>query len=51
MRRQVTEIDDIELEEQDLLLEEQAEGQELYEHFRMEVDNGQEPLRIDKYLA
>lgn len=27
-----------------------ADGQ-LYEHFRLEVDRGQEPLRIDKYLA
>ena len=30
--------------------EEPATG-ELYEHFRMEVDRGQVPLRIDKYLA
>ena len=28
----------------------QADGQ-LYEHLRLEVDRGQEPLRIDKYLT
>ena len=40
------ELDDILLEEDD------AEGQgELYEHLRMEVDRGQEPVRIDKYMS
>jgi 23S rRNA pseudouridine1911/1915/1917 synthase len=48
-------------EEQDFLEEEElADGQnfpagpadgQLYEHFRIEVDRGQVPLRIDKYLA
>ena len=48
-------------EEQDFLEgEELADGQnfpagpadgQLYEHFRIEVDRGQVPLRIDKYLA
>ena len=28
-----------------------SDSGELYEHFRIEVDRGQEPLRIDKYLA
>ena len=32
-------------------LEVDEEMQQLYEHFRMEVDRGQEPLRIDKYLT
>ena len=27
------------------------EGQELFEHFRLEVDPGQAPLRIDKYMT
>ena len=27
------------------------DGQQLYEHFRIEVDRGQQPLRIDKFLA
>ena len=27
------------------------EDDELYEHFRMEVDKGQVPVRIDKYLS
>ncbi len=27
------------------------EEQEMFEHFRMEVDPGQEPLRIDKYMS
>ncbi len=27
------------------------EDEELYEHFRMEVDKGQVPVRIDKYLS
>ena len=33
--------------------EEQEQEQEdlLYEHFRMEVDKGQVPIRIDKYLS
>ncbi len=26
-------------------------GEELFEHFRFEVDSGQSPLRLDKYLA
>lgn len=34
-------IDEIELEEQ----------QQLYEHFRIVVDKGQEPLRIDKFMC
>ena len=28
-----------------------TDGDQLYEHFRLEVDRGQVPLRIDKYLA
>ena len=35
-------IDDIDLEDE--------EGQQLYEHLRVVVDKGQEPLRIDKFL-
>ena len=27
------------------------EGQEMFEHFRLEVDPGQAPLRIDKYMS
>ena len=39
------EFDDIEL------LEDDGEGQqELYEHFRIVVDRGQVPVRIDKYM-
>ena len=37
-------IDDIEELEGD-------EEQQLYEHFRLVVDKGQEPLRIDKYMS
>ena len=29
---------------------EDEEGQQLYEHLRVVVDKGQEPLRIDKFL-
>ena len=32
-------------------LSEEEEQQELYEHFRLEADRGQSPLRIDRYLA
>ena len=32
------------------LITDEPDGQ-LYEHFRMEVDKGQEPVRIDKYLV
>ena len=28
-----------------------VEDDELYEHFRIEVDKGQVPVRIDKYLS
>ena len=38
------EFDDIELIDND------SEGQ-LYEHLRMEVDRGQDPVRIDKYMS
>ena len=38
------EFDDIELIDSD------SEGQ-LYEHLRMEVDRGQDPVRIDKYMS
>ena len=42
-----------ELDELELLTDETSEGADgqLYEHFRIEVDNGQEPVRIDKYLS
>ena len=33
------------------LLPEEDEQQEMYEHFRLEADRGQAPLRVDKYLA
>uniref|UniRef100_A0AB33J0C5 Pseudouridine synthase n=2 Tax=unclassified Prevotella TaxID=2638335 RepID=A0AB33J0C5_9BACT len=32
-------------------IEDSDEGQQLYEHWRVEVDKGQEPVRIDKYLT
>ena len=35
-------IDDIDIEDE--------EGQQLYEHLRVVVDKGQEPLRIDKFM-
>ena len=47
-----TEMMDIDSEE--LTLDDQElddESQQLYEHFRIEVDRGQEPLRIDKFLT
>ena len=30
---------------------EELDDIELYEHLRMEVDRGQEPIRIDKYMS
>lgn len=39
------ELDDIEL------MGEEAGDGTLYEHLRMEVDRGQEPIRIDKYMS
>ena len=39
-----------ELDDMVLLDEEPAEGV-LYEHLRLEVDRGQEPVRIDKYMS
>ena len=49
---QLLDINDemLEADEEMLGADEPATG-ELYEHFRMEVDKGQVPLRIDKYLA
>ena len=43
----------LEQEEQNALMDslEQGASDELYEHFRLEVDKGQVPLRIDKYLS
>ena len=41
------ELDDIELMDD---VEESPDGQ-LYEHMRMEVDHGQVPVRIDKYMS
>ncbi len=35
----------------DGLLPEDDEQQEMYEHFRLEADRGQSPLRVDKFLA
>ena len=35
----------------DILLVDEDPEVELYEHLRMEVDNGQEPVRIDKYMS
>lgn len=35
----------------DDILPEESQEQEMFEHFRYEVDGGQEPLRVDKYLA
>ena len=45
-------MDEFELEEESLLEigEADADGQ-LYEHFRIEVDKGQVPVRIDKFLS
>ena len=47
-------LEDITDDSEELLADEMAvpgsEGQ-LYEHFRLEVDRGQEALRIDKFLA
>lgn len=37
-------------EAQDMTLLEDDEEQHLYEHFRIVVDKGQEPLRVDKYM-
>lgn len=48
------ELFDDELELLDADTDQQAagdDGQTLYEHLRLEVDRGQVPLRIDKYLA
>ena len=39
---------------QDVVVEEDASAddeQGMFEHFRMAVDPGQAPLRIDKYMA
>ncbi len=42
-------MEDDDIEALDAEAQEDGDGQ-LYEHFRLEVDKGQVPLRIDKYL-
>lgn len=44
------ELEDIDLLTEDIPVEAGGDGQ-LYEHFRMEVDKGQVPVRIDKYIS
>ena len=47
-------IDEEIFEDEELLDDSQEEASadgQLYEHLRLEVDRGQEPLRIDKYLT
>ena len=45
-------VGDFEFEEESLLdIGESADDGQLYEHFRIEVDKGQEPVRIDKFLS
>ena len=45
------ELDDIELLDGESDGDLQVEDGQLYEHLRMEVDRGQEPVRIDKYMS
>ena len=42
---------DEELDDIELMDEAPEEDGELYEHLRMVVDRGQEPVRIDKYMS
>ena len=48
-------IADEELDDIDLLSDDSSgeveDGGQLYEHFRLEVDKGQVPVRIDKYIS
>ena len=46
-------LDDIGLDDDELLEAEEhsGDGETLYEHFRIEVDKGQVPVRIDKFLS
>ncbi len=41
-------LPDTELQEQELELDEE---QGMFEHFRLTVDQGQSPVRIDKYMV
>ncbi len=43
-------VDD-ELEDVVLNIDDEDDGDGLYEHLRMEVDRGQDPVRIDKYMS
>jgi 23S rRNA pseudouridine1911/1915/1917 synthase len=48
----VAHFDDFEDEENELILTDSTDnGDELYEHFRLTVDKGQTPLRIDRFLT
>ena len=45
---------DEEYDDKNLIMEEGASDEDeqgMFEHFRMNVDNGQTPLRVDKYMA
>ena len=44
-------LDEYLSEDPGLLPDEDAEGREMFEHFRLVADKGQAPLRVDKYLA
>ena len=44
--------EDFSIEDDALLPEEEEEvGQEMFEHFRLVADRGQEPIRVDKFIA
>jgi len=47
----MTSMTDIDLEDEVLRMEDEVESDGLYEHLRMEVDRGQEPVRIDRYMS
>ena len=46
-------IDEEVVESPERLADEEAEDEEqgMFEHFRLNVDKGQTPIRIDKYMA
>ena len=50
MREDIFDTDEEFLDKDDLELSEDQE-QGMFEHYRFELDKGQAPMRVDKYLA
>ena len=51
MTRKIFDYDDELIDVSDTDTDVDDEQREMFEHFRLELDKGQSPMRVDKYLA